>query len=186
MTAGIALNCGATWHCVTLYVYGFSMSFNDSTVYFTDIMQLDSAWTDTKTKFVYERDVYASQLKNYMTEQGEKTPTCIMMYSEKRNKVEKQYVKLKNRFSKRGAAFVVKYIPASDFAFSPVSAAEELAASQRMTKEEREAAKAAEKEAAKAKKGARGGGPGHGPGGGPGGENGRPSGPPPGGPGGGM
>lgn len=34
-----------------LYVYGIATSFNDSTVYITDIQQLDSAWVDAKPTF---------------------------------------------------------------------------------------------------------------------------------------
>ena len=42
-----------------LYVYGVATSFNDSTVYITEIQQLDSAWVDTKTGFLYSRNNYS-------------------------------------------------------------------------------------------------------------------------------
>lgn len=45
------------------YVFGFSASFADSTVYFTDIQKLDSTWIDTKSKFLLGREQYSSQLK---------------------------------------------------------------------------------------------------------------------------
>ena len=35
-----------------MYIFGFSASFKNSIVYFTDIQELDSAWIDTKTKFL--------------------------------------------------------------------------------------------------------------------------------------
>ena len=48
-----------------LYAFGFSASFNDSIVYFTDIQEIDSAWINEKTKFLISRDNYSYQLKNY-------------------------------------------------------------------------------------------------------------------------
>ena len=35
-----------------LYAFGFSASFNDSIVYFTDIQEIDSAWINDKTDFL--------------------------------------------------------------------------------------------------------------------------------------
>ena len=35
------------------YICGFATSFNDSTVYFTDIQYMDSTYTDSKTGFLY-------------------------------------------------------------------------------------------------------------------------------------
>ena len=39
-----------------LYIYGVVTSFNDSTIYFTDIMELDSAWVDTGNEEKYGRN----------------------------------------------------------------------------------------------------------------------------------
>ena len=58
-----------------LYIYGVVTSFNDSTIYFTDIMELDSAWVDSKTGFLYSRDNYSYQLRNYMRKNGVAYPT---------------------------------------------------------------------------------------------------------------
>lgn len=49
-----------------LYVYGVATSFNDSTVYITEIQQLDSAWVDTKTGFLYSRNNYSFQLRDHL------------------------------------------------------------------------------------------------------------------------
>ncbi len=177
--------CRAVWSPVSLYVYGFSFSFNDSTVYITDIMQLDSAWTDNRTKFLYARSSYSYQLKEYLLTKGVENPTCIISFSDKRKKAEKMYVKLKGKYAKKGETFTVKYIPSTDFSFSAVSAADDPSAVKGGTKEEIKAAKKAAKEEKKAQKQAakeeskKSGRPG------PGGQNGRPAGPPPDGKGGG-
>ena len=43
-----------------VYLYGFAASFNDSTVYFTDIQELDSAVVD-RGGFLYGRDSYKAR-----------------------------------------------------------------------------------------------------------------------------
>ena len=53
MTLATMLLTTGAWAALkpkTIYVYGFAASFNDSTVYFTDIQQVDSAYIDSKTK----------------------------------------------------------------------------------------------------------------------------------------
>lgn len=76
-----------------LYIYGVVTSFNDSTIYFTDIMELDSAWVDSKTGFLYSRDNYSYQLRNYMRKNGVAYPTCITSYAKKRKDIEKNMPK---------------------------------------------------------------------------------------------
>ena len=39
-----------------LYIFGFSASFKNSIVYLTNIQELDSAWVDSKSKFLCGRD----------------------------------------------------------------------------------------------------------------------------------
>ncbi len=166
----------------TLYVYGFAMCLNDSVVYFTDVMTLDSAWIDSHSGFLYERQSYSYQLKNFLVKGGVVDPTCVISFEEKQKKAEKQYVKLRERYTKKLKGFTVKYVPITDFTFSAISAAGEPNAVGNITKEEekaekkkRKAAKAAARE--QERPDMRGGG--RGPGGGAGG--GHPSGPPPGG-----
>ena len=65
----------------TVYMYGFAASFNDSTVYFTEIQQLDSAYVDSKTKFLYSRENYSYQLRDYLGAQGFKNATCITSFA---------------------------------------------------------------------------------------------------------
>ncbi len=186
----LALACAApSWAIydpTTLYVYGFSLSFNDSTVYFTDIMELDSAWLDSNKKFLYARSSYAYQLKNYLLEQDVLNPTCIICFDEKRTKAEKKYVKMKNKYLKKNNVYTVKFIPITDFQFTPISAADDPSVITSTNKGDLKAARKAEKEEEKEAKAARKAERMRGVRPGPGGQGGRPGGPPPGGMGGGM
>lgn len=101
------------------YICGFATSFNDSTVYFTDIQYMDSTYTDSKTGFLYSRDNYSYQLRGHMQKNGVANPTCITFFSKKRKDVEKKYAALKKRYATKGR-YDVKYLLASDFAFTPI------------------------------------------------------------------
>ena len=50
----------------TVYLLGASFSFSDSVVYFTEIMPVEGAKLDAKTKFLLHRQYYAYELKDYM------------------------------------------------------------------------------------------------------------------------
>ncbi len=165
-----------------LYIYGFSASFNDSTVYLTDIMEVDSAWTDSKTKFLYSRDSYSYQLKSYLQGQGVDTPTCIVSFDKSRKKAEKKYLKLQRKYTdKKKGNYVVKYIAANDFKFEAVSAADDALANTAQNKKAAKAEKKQIKEKMKGEKGmkpGREGRPNGAPNGGPGGPGGAPNGGP--------
>lgn len=102
-----------------LYIYGFVTSFNDSTVYFTEIHEIDSAWIDKKTGFLYSRDNYSYQLRDYMKKKGYRFPTCITSYAKNRKKIEKKYTKLKKKYTEN-KNFNVKYIPLNEFKYKPI------------------------------------------------------------------
>lgn len=102
-----------------LYICGFASSFNDSTVYFTEIQQLDDAYTDGKTGFLYSRDNYSYQLRETLKKMGLAHPTCITIFAKKRKDLDKKYASLKKRYTTKGH-YNVKYLSASDFAFSPI------------------------------------------------------------------
>ena len=93
-----------------LYVYGFAATFNDSTVYFTNIEEIDTAWVDTKSKFLYSRDNYSYQFRDYLKSQGVAHPTCITGYATSRKEAEKKYTALKRRYTSKGK-YNIKIIP---------------------------------------------------------------------------
>lgn len=104
------------------YMYGFSASFNDSIVYFTDIMAVDSVWIDTKNDFLLGRESYATQLKSYLTNKmGQPNRTCIVISGKNRSKIETDYAKLKKLYSdKANNKYDVRNIAYTDFTFRPV------------------------------------------------------------------
>lgn len=108
-----------------VYMYGFCASFNDSTVYFTDIQEVEEAYVGKKTHFLYGRDSYSYQLKQHMQALGLKTPTCMVGFADKRDKAEKKYMKLRQRYTKVPGKYDVKFIAATDFQFEGITATEE-------------------------------------------------------------
>ena len=81
-----------------VYLFGASFSFSDSVVYFTEIMPVEGAKLDKKTKFLLHRQYYAYELKDYMNFQ-ENMPgrTSVIYFSDKRSKLEKQEAKVRKR-----------------------------------------------------------------------------------------
>ncbi|MBM6992747.1 MAG: hypothetical protein I3J02_05705 [Prevotella sp.] len=103
----------------TVYMYGFAASFNDSTVYFTDIQQIDSAYVDSKTKFLYSRSNYSYQLRDYLTALGFKNPTCITSFALNRKDAEKKYLALRKKYIS-GGHYNIKYLKETDFRYAPI------------------------------------------------------------------
>lgn len=101
-----------------VYLCGFAASFNDSTVYFTDVQQVDSAYLDTKTKFLYSRDNYSYQLKEYLKGQNFTTPTCVTLFATDRKKLEKKMAKMRKKYS--NGKYIVKGIKAADFTYEAI------------------------------------------------------------------
>ena len=94
----------------TVYLQGASFSFSDSVVYFTEIMPVEGAKLDAKTKFLLHRQYYAYELKDYMNFQ-ENMPgrTSVIYFSEKRSKLEKQAAKIKKRLVEKDGK-TVRYL----------------------------------------------------------------------------
>lgn len=99
-----------------LYVYGIATSFNDSTVYITEIQQLDSAWVDAKTDFLYSRNNYSYQLREYLKANGCATPTCATIFAKTRKQIEKKYMATKKRYTTKGR-YNVRPITTHEFAY---------------------------------------------------------------------
>lgn len=120
MIGGCFIKATAKIKCVPkIYAFGFAASFNDSTVYFTDIQEIDSAWINDKNGFLISRDNYSYQLKNYLSAIGLEHRTCIISFALERKDIEKKYQKMKNKYVKAGN-FLIKGINDSDFHFSAI------------------------------------------------------------------
>ena len=132
-----------------VYVYGFAAAFNDSLVYFTDIQTLDSATIASKSGFLYGRDNYSYQLRDYLKGHGCATPTCITTFSVKRKDIEKKYVSLKKKYA--NGKYIVKHVTPSEFAYTVISPDEDMDVDM-LTKAERKAIKQKHKQEMKEQK----------------------------------
>lgn len=107
-----------------MYMFGFAASFNDTIVHFTNIQKVDSVWVDAKTKFLADREVYSSQLQQYLTNQKMPYRTCVVVYAETREKAEKKYLKLRRLYvspkKDHGQRYEVRYIEDDKFRFHSV------------------------------------------------------------------
>lgn len=106
-----------------VYMFGFSASFNDSTIYFTDIQAVDSAWVDDKTGFLQGRNIYAQQLKDYLAANMQPNRVCFIMYAQKRKDIEKKYVKMKRLYTKKKkktAPHDIRYLDETMFRFQKI------------------------------------------------------------------
>lgn len=139
--------------CMRVYAFGFSASFNDSTVYFTEIQTIDSAWIDTSSKFLLDRHEYSSQFKNYFTNIGENNRTCVLFYAETEKEIMKKYLSLRKRYEnpkKGNPRFRVVNVMRDAFRFVSVKPSYEAEEKPVMTRRELKAARKAAEKAAKA------------------------------------
>ncbi len=133
-----------------VYLFGFTTSFNDSTVYLSNLQTVDSAWVDSKTHFLYSRDNYSYQLRDYLTGKGVVRPTVITMFGEKKSKVEKQYSKIRKRFVEKNH-YHIEYIADDEFHFTAIQPDK---VEKELTKAELKELKATQKKEKKASKAA--------------------------------
>ena len=103
-----------------VYMFGISYCLTDSTAYMTDIQTLDTAYIDTKTGFLYDRSIYSQQLQIWVEYAKSKpNPTCAVFFHEKKSKLEKKYVKLRDKHNK-DQAIILKSLDAGEFKFIPI------------------------------------------------------------------
>jgi len=101
----------------SIYAFGFSASFTDTVVYFTDIQVLDSAKV-SKEGFLVHRELYSYQLKNYLEDsQLQRNSTCMIYFSGSRKKLEKEATKILNKY-KKNVGVTVSKIDAGQFRFT--------------------------------------------------------------------
>ena len=105
-----------------VYMFGFSESFNDSTVNFTDIQAIDAFVENNHTHFLINRDEYSYQLRYYIeSRQLNSYPTCIVVYAFTEKEAMKKYIKLQERYTKKAKQkYIVNAIPSSQFHFKTV------------------------------------------------------------------
>ena len=122
---GIALLCGTqdaeakNKMVPKVYAFGISTSFNDSTVYITGIQDLDSAWVDSKTGFLLNREDYSYQMNNYFDALGQKHRTCVIISELKKKDLVSKFERIKKKYMGK-ENYNVKYLADKDFHFTVI------------------------------------------------------------------
>lgn len=98
----------------TVYLFGFSFSFADSTAFLTDMQKLDSAQIGPHG-ILLQRGLYSDQMRSYLLDKGVEIPTCIIFFSKSPQKTNKQLQKVMKRYDKEKVYWRV--LPQSDFQF---------------------------------------------------------------------
>lgn len=81
-----------------VYMFGVATNFNDSTVYLTDVQHLDHAvmGADGSLK---DHTSYSQQLKAFLESTlGETNQTCAVIYSDKKKKLEKRFIRARKKY----------------------------------------------------------------------------------------
>lgn len=105
-----------------MYMFGFSASFQDSTLYVTDIQDVNGVWYNSKQKYVMGLDNYSSQLNTYLTEQCNKPyRVCMVFFALNKKDAEKKYKKLQKKYVvKSKGLYNILYLTEKDFKFEAV------------------------------------------------------------------
>ena len=108
------------------YMFGFSASFNDSIVYFTNIQEVDSVWFTQKKSMLAGRNHYSSQLRDYCNDKlNQPKRTCIVIGDKKLKKVEKKYEKMKKMYlQNKKVTYDVRFIKEDEFKFQAINMAD--------------------------------------------------------------
>ncbi|MBQ8157662.1 MAG: hypothetical protein IJ081_01415 [Prevotella sp.] len=106
-----------------MYMFGFAASFNDTIVHFTNVIEVDSVWMESKNKFLLGRNYYSYQLRSYLsTKENLPERTCVIQFAKTRKKAEKKLLKMKRLYtnSKDGKLhYDVRYL--DEFKFKTIN-----------------------------------------------------------------
>ena len=81
-----------------VYMFGVATNFNDSTVYLTDVQYLDHAMMGTDGS-LKDHTGYSQQLKAFLESTlGETNQTCAVIYSDKKKKLEKRFIRARKKY----------------------------------------------------------------------------------------
>ncbi len=108
-----------------MYIFGFAASFNDTIVHFTNVMDMDSVWIESKNKFLLGRQLYSRQLRDYLSDKKQLPQrTCVVMFGTNRSKLEKKMLKMRKLYlkSKDGQQhYDVRFLDDTEFHFRALS-----------------------------------------------------------------
>lgn len=105
-----------------MYMFGFSASFQDSTLYITDIQDVSGVWYESKQKYVLGMDNYSAQMNTYLTEQCNKPHrVCMVFCAPNKKAAEKKYKKLQKKYViKSKGLYNILYLTEKDFKFEAI------------------------------------------------------------------
>ena len=107
-----------------MYMFGFSASFRDTTLFVTDIQDVNGAWYNTKTGFLEGREAYSQQLRDFLAGQGHGNRVCLVIFARTLKKAEKKYAKLMRKYVyKKNEASNIQTLDSSRFRFEAVEVA---------------------------------------------------------------
>lgn len=103
----------------TVYMFGVGVSFTDSIAYLTEVHPVTPAYIETNTGFLYDRSLYALQLRNLLEENYNlPNTTCVVFFDKSRKKMERKRDKVREGYLSSGA-FRVMRMPKELFTFFP-------------------------------------------------------------------
>ena len=71
-----------------------------------------------RTKFLYSRENYSYQLRDHLTAQGAKNPTCITCFALKRKDIDKKYARLRKKYA--NGKFLIKEVKQPGFRYQAI------------------------------------------------------------------
>ena len=100
-----------------VYAFGIAASFTDTIVYYTDIQLLDSVHLD-KNGFLPKRELYSSQLKNFLEyDMNQPNKTCMIYFSNNKKKIDKEMLKTLDKY-KRNKSIRLQKVDSDKFRFT--------------------------------------------------------------------
>ena len=110
----------------SVYMFGVAVSYNDSTVYITDMQQVDGVTIENKHKFLMDRQAYSIQLQSDLQNRYGKGPfVSALFFGQKSKKVERQYLKVRKRYAD-DTQFRLVPVDQNQFRFKPEEYIEQL------------------------------------------------------------
>lgn len=105
-----------------LYAFGMASSFNDSTVYITDIQEVSGAYVTEKGKKLVNREEYSYQLRDYLKSKGVAYPTCMTSYALEKKDINKKMERIRKKYvEKNNGRYIVVNISQDEFHYKGVS-----------------------------------------------------------------
>ncbi len=104
-----------------IYAFGYCTCIGDSVAYVSAIQVLPGAVLNKKTDFLENINLYSNEMERSMRSRYGKHFTAAVFFSDKKEKIEKKYVKLRKRIinnKKKGLRLVE--MPATDFQFTQI------------------------------------------------------------------